>query len=85
MKIMKKMKKTREQILKGIHINLMRKGIVFNPRRGTLAHEDFAYYLESSGKDYNHDDFPKLLSMYEQYRDEEIEEYLNRCKPKSKE
>lgn len=73
-------KKTGKQFLKKAHLELMRKGIVFNPRRGSLAHEDFVYYLESSGKEYG--DFPKLLAMYEQYRDDEIEEYLSRCKPK---
>lgn len=78
-------KQTGKQFLNRAHVILMRKGIIFNPRRGSLEHEEFVYYLESSGKEIPDGEFPKLLSMYEQYRDEEIEEYLKRCKPKAKE
>lgn len=49
-----------------------------NLRAGTLAHEDFFLYIESYMKENNIEwsdlgcDGPRLLKMYESYKDEKI-------------
>ena len=61
--------------------NLIKRFIGFpDPRRSTIAHEEFIYnidsFLKSNGKTISNEEHSKLLKLFINHKDAEIESFL---------